>query len=262
MKSYDETINNVFDRIGQYEKRKRERRKTVTRTIMSFACVCLIMLLGVGVWRNGKVPVDSTQSSHSTTVADDKNGLQIGTNTGEVIFGEGEIFFNTITENFTFEYPDKNGIAVFMDDEIPMTKEEINEYFGVNVFPTCPDGFELTPQWLGIYKRNKGTGDVYFDTNKLQYTNVDNSKTIAVNFGTNCVRYLNEEFWSDMYDDFFGVKYEDVKKSYIDGVEMLIVENARNQYYAEFTYKGVMFSVFSENATRNEFLLIISSIVS
>ncbi|MBR5272924.1 MAG: hypothetical protein IKU25_05995 [Clostridia bacterium] len=262
MKNYDETINIVFERIAENERTKRKNRKTIMRAVCSFGCVCLIALVGIGVWHNGKTPVSSTQGSQSTTIAGENNDLQIGTNTGEVIFGNGEIFFNTITEKIPFENPDQNGIAVFRDDEIPMTKEEINEYFGINVFPTCPYGFEETPHWLGIFKRNKGTGDVYFDTNQLQYTNADNSKTIAVTFGTNCVRYLNEDFWSDMYEDFFGVKYDDIKKSNIDGVEFLIVEMAHNQYYAEFTYEGVMFSVFSENATRNEFLLTISSIIS
>ena len=257
MKNYDETINVVIDRIAENKRKKIKTRKILMRAVCSFGCVCLVGLVGIGVWYNGKSSIGSTQS---TTISGDN--LQIGTNTGEVIFNEGEIYFNTITEKLPLEYPDKNGIALFMDDEIPMTKEEVNEYFGINVFPTCPNGFEEAQNRLSIYKRNQGTGDVYYDTNKLQYISIDNTKTIVVDFGTNCVRYLNENFWSSIYDDMFGIKYDDIKKSYIDGIEIVIIENARNQYYAEFTYEGVMFSVFSENATRNEFLLTISSIVS
>lgn len=53
MKNYDETINAVFDRIGEYESAKKQKRKMVTRTITPLCCFCLAALLGIGVWKSG-----------------------------------------------------------------------------------------------------------------------------------------------------------------------------------------------------------------
>lgn len=52
MKNYDETINSVFERINEYEIEKKRKRKTVTKTVTSLCCVCLVALLGIGVWQS------------------------------------------------------------------------------------------------------------------------------------------------------------------------------------------------------------------
>lgn len=250
MKSYDETISNVFDRIGEYETKQKRKRSAITKTAASFCCVCAIALVGVGVMKNTNAPRtdvnDAIYPGIKDTV-DDSNDNIIDKLT------EVPIFFNEISEKVPTKVPSEMGIATFRDDEIRMTKEELNEYFGVDVFPDCPDGFTEKPCWLGIYRRNKGAGEVYSDFNQISYLNAD--KGFSVSFSTNNMFFLTEYYLGD--------KYNDIKKSVINNVEVSLVEVKAEKYcYAEFTYKGVMFTVFSENMTQYEFLSIVCSIVS
>ena len=161
------------------------------------------------------------------------------------------IVFNEIGE----KVPSEMGIARFIEDEITMTKEDLNEYFGVDVFPDCPDNLTEMPSHLAIYKRNKGTGEVYSDFNQIRYLNSDGSKGFVVSVGTNSIFYLTEYYLGD--------RYKDIEKSVISNIEILFAEmKTEKYYYAEFTYKGVMFNVYSENITQDEFVSVISSLVT
>jgi len=246
MKNYDETISKVFDRIGEYEKNQKRKRSNIIKTTVSFCCVCAIAIAGVGILKGNNTPavsVDDAEYPGIKDTFDDKNNGEKPNN--------DFIIFSEIDE----KVPSEMGIALFLDDEVRMSKAELNEYFGVDVFPTCPDGFTEKTDWLGIYRRDKGTGEVYSDFNQVRYFNADNSKGIAVSFGTNSAFYLTEYYLGD--------KYNDIQKSVINNIEIPIVEvKAENYFYAEFTYKGVMFNICSENITQDEFISIITSIVS
>ena len=249
MKNYDETISNVFDRIGEYETKQKRKRSVITKTAVSFCCVCAIALVGVGVMKNTNAPKTNVDDAIYPGVKDTVDDL------GNDKLIEDPIFFNEISEKVPTKVPSEMGIALFRDDDVVMTKEEINKYFGVDVFPTCPEGFTERSGRLGIYKRNKGTGEVYSDFNQISYLNADNSKGFSVSFSTNNMFYLTEYYLGD--------RYNNIEKSVINNVEVSIAEVKAEKYcYAEFSYKGVMFTVFSENMTRDEFLSIIYSIVS
>lgn len=245
MKSYDETISNVFDRIGEYETKQKRKRSNIIKTTVSFCCVCAIAIVGVGVLKGNNTPAVNVDDALYPGIKDTFDDLA-NTETPD----NNVIVFNETSEKIA----SKMGIALFRDDEIKMTKDEIIEYFGVDVFPTCPDGFTEKPGWLGIYRRDKGTGEVYSDFNQVRYFNADNSKGIAVSFGTNSIFYLTEYYLGD--------KYNDIQKSVINNIEIPIVEvKSENYFYAEFTYKGVMFNICSENVTQVEFLSVIYSII-
>ena len=246
MKSYDETINTVFDRIGEYEKTQKNRRKVITRTAASFCCVCLVALGCVGVLKKNSTPDEYVDDAVYPGIKDTFDDA----NKGEVSYKD-YIIFNEISE----KVPSEMGIALFRDDEVAMSKDEINEYFGVDIFPDCPDGLEEKTSRLRIYKRDKGTGDVYCDFNQIRYLNADNSKGFVVSVGTNSILYLTEYYLGD--------RYNDIEKSVINNIEILFAEiKSEKYYYAEFSYKGVMFSVYSENITQEEFISVISSLVT
>lgn len=246
MKSYDETINNVFDRMGEYEKNQKRKRSTIIKSAVSFCCVCAIALVGVGVLRDNSTPADYIDDAMYPGIKDNFDDA----NKGEAP-DKNFIVFNEISEKVTSEM----GIALFMEDAVLMTKDELNEYFGVDVFPDCPDGLTEKTSRLAIYKRNKGTGEVYSDFNQIRYLNADNSKGFVVSVGTNSVFYLTEYYLGD--------RYNSIEKSVINNIEISFAElKAEKYYYAEFIYKGVMFNVYSENITQDEFVSVISSIVS
>lgn len=77
MKSYDEMANDVFHRIDEYKSVKKKRDKSIVRITVSLCCVCLVALLGVGIWQSGTVdpmpPISSdkiTTSSESDVLVD------------------------------------------------------------------------------------------------------------------------------------------------------------------------------------------------
>ena len=48
MKSYDETVDSVFDRIDKYNSEKIRRNKIITKAVVPACCFCLIALGGIG----------------------------------------------------------------------------------------------------------------------------------------------------------------------------------------------------------------------
>ena len=53
MKSYDETVDSVFDRIDKYNSEKIRRKKIITKAVVPACCFCLIALGGIGAWKSG-----------------------------------------------------------------------------------------------------------------------------------------------------------------------------------------------------------------
>lgn len=53
MKNYNEMANDVIRRIGEYESDRKRKRRILTRTVSSLCCVCLVALMGFGVWQGG-----------------------------------------------------------------------------------------------------------------------------------------------------------------------------------------------------------------
>lgn len=53
MKDYNEMANDVFHRIAEYKTIQKRKRKILIRTITPLCVVCLMALMGVGVWQNG-----------------------------------------------------------------------------------------------------------------------------------------------------------------------------------------------------------------
>ncbi len=53
MKSSEEMVNSLLERRDRYEEEKKRKRAVVLRAAASVCCVCLIALLGVGLWAGG-----------------------------------------------------------------------------------------------------------------------------------------------------------------------------------------------------------------
>ena len=53
MKSYDETVDSVFNRIDKYNSEKIRRNKIITKAVVPACCFCLIALGGIGAWKSG-----------------------------------------------------------------------------------------------------------------------------------------------------------------------------------------------------------------
>lgn len=53
MKNCDEMVNSLIKRRNQYNAEKNRKKANIIRTVTSMCCVCLVALLGVGVWKSG-----------------------------------------------------------------------------------------------------------------------------------------------------------------------------------------------------------------
>lgn len=53
MKSSEEMVNSLLERRDKYAAEKKRKRTIITRTVTSMCCVCLVVLLGFGMWQGG-----------------------------------------------------------------------------------------------------------------------------------------------------------------------------------------------------------------
>jgi len=52
MKSYNEMAESVLRRMDEYKVFQKRRRKKICRIVVSFCCICFVMLIGIVVWKN------------------------------------------------------------------------------------------------------------------------------------------------------------------------------------------------------------------
>ena len=71
MKNYEETIQTVLERIHKKTAQKKRRRKTVIQTAVYWGCLCLVLLMGAGIWQSRlpDVPTDVTPTGVSSVEA-------------------------------------------------------------------------------------------------------------------------------------------------------------------------------------------------
>lgn len=264
MKNYDELTENLLKRRDCYVVEQKKKKKTVINVVTSMCCLCFVALLGFGVWHGGMLETVSPDTSEGSVIAgnpDSENSLQQTTDSdGETVnnssnieqadktTNDNEIRIQEIGELPTI--PEKMFIALMTDDYITMTDDEVIEYYGVNIFPTVPIDIESKDnQRLGIYKR-KTSGEIYFDGNKIQYSNEDSSRGLAVNVDKNCLPFV----FCDLFAD-------NQTKSIVNGVEVGIAQTPTREMYAEFTYQNVGFRIYACGLTQDEFVRVITSIV-
>lgn len=75
MKNYEEMANDVLHRISEYENTQKHKRQLVARTITSLSCVCLVALIGFGMWKGGlltftpvQIEGDASHSGNNETI--------------------------------------------------------------------------------------------------------------------------------------------------------------------------------------------------
>ena len=53
MKSSDEMVNSLMERKNAYEAEQKRKRRTIARIATPVGCLCLTLLLGLGLWKSG-----------------------------------------------------------------------------------------------------------------------------------------------------------------------------------------------------------------
>ncbi len=73
MKNSDEMFNSLLERRDRYIAEQKKKRKTVVSTAASVCCLCLAVLIGIGVWRSKMPPALPSLPDNSSSVSDDHN---------------------------------------------------------------------------------------------------------------------------------------------------------------------------------------------
>lgn len=147
---------------------------------------------------------------------------------------------------------DESSVTLSSADYVVLGGEELNEYYGINIFPTVPEDIkEWEDQQHGVYKANGGTGEVYWDGTILNYSNEDFSKTINVEIEKDSLPLCD-----------YVLLAADEEKSIINNVEVAIAQSENGYLYAQFVYSDVGFQLTAKGLTQEEFVDVISSLIS
>lgn len=241
MKNCDEMVNSLLERRDKYVAQQRKRTATLIGVSASLCCVCLAALLGFGMWQVGVFDVLPPNESSEEDTHKSKQ-----TQTHQT-FTNDTIVVNRIEAISAYKL--KNDFLK-KEDHIDMTLDQMNAYYGVNVVPTVPaDILPWEEQKGRIYRRDGGTGDVYWDQNLLNFSNDDFTRSVHL------------EFAKGKYPLIDYLTFSATKTSVIKGTDVLIGMTEGNWYYAKFMHKNVGFVLNAEGVTQDEFVSIVASLL-
>lgn len=249
MKNYEEVTNDLLVRRDRYEAQRRRNRKMMVSVAVSLCCFSLIIGAGFLMRRDGMASfitptaaIEDADYPGVTDYFDDKQG-EVSTAPAAI----NKIIIHAIDGASA----EKMTIALMRDDFVEMSREEMIAYYGVDYYPEVPADISFLGNHIsGIFKRYGGTGEIYWDEDRLSYANADFTRRVGVS-----VNKGNRVFQQFLY--FQGTE----EKSIIHDMEILIGLTEEGYYYAEFMLGDVGFLVSAYGVTEAEFVAIIASVL-
>ena len=250
MKNYDELTNDLLERRDRYVADQKKKKKRVMGVATSLCCFCLVALLGFGMWQGGMfntTPPDQTLEDALYPGIKDNFDESRGESPDDPA-ANNKIIINSIDGISA----DRMNINLHGDDFVRMTRDEMITYYGVDYVPDVPDDIKAweEEQSSGIFRRNGGTGEVYWDADILNYSNKDFTRSV----------HVEVDKGSYVLKDYFYFRGTE-EKSIINNHEVIICLSENGYYYSEFMYNGVGFLIEAQGVTEEEFVAIIASII-
>jgi len=249
MKNCDEMVNSLLERRERYAAEQKRKRTMLTRTATSICCVCLVALLGFGMWQGemfNTTPPDQTVEDALYPGIKDNFDESTGESPDNSA-ANNKIVINTLNGISA----DRMNINLAVDDFVEMTREEMIEYYGVDYIPDVPADIKpWKDERSGIYRRNSGIGEVYWDRDILNFSNEDFTRSVNLEVSKGHIPWL----------DYMHFGTED-EISVINNVELKIGKTDDGYYYTEFMYNNVGFTICTEGLTQDEFVSVIGSII-
>lgn len=301
MKNYDETINAVFNRINEYEIAKKRKRKIVMKTVTSLCCVCLVALLGIGVWQSDffktapPIELDDSTLIGEKDWIDDKDGF----NSRELDNSSPQATDNKNNEELN-QLQQNTSTPIENEDASPTTDNKIsndNDSKYICYLNQIDGIASAAPLYLDPAKHytkdwdNKQVADYFgVDLSNLssKYKYIGNANhTVTYNNSDSLVRDL--VCFNYKYSDIefivtasrLGVPYDCVYS--LDGEKTTSVKSTNGSVdvlfaatiggnekqlepqklmVADFQYNGVCYRVTAENISVTEFYSIVSTILN
>lgn len=230
MKNYNEMANDVFRRRDEYRITQRNRRKNAIGITGSVMCFCLIAGIGFyglsGEKPNTEVKVETTNSN--------------------------TIVINKIDDTSANSRLKMN-FCLLENDFISMSKQDLIEYYKTDIFPTVPEDLKEEVNdggYVGIYRRNGGSGEVYWDQNVFNYYNADFTRSINIELCKNKLPFSD-----------YGTLDESNDRSVINRTPVNIGLINESMYMAEFIYRNVGFRIVFEGLSEEEIVSVLTSII-
>ena len=245
MKSYDETITSVFDKIQTHRAKQKRKKQIVLSAVVP---VCLMAVCITGLWMYQKQNIkDYTLNDPTAPVSMDSAVLP----TSPVPTTEPAESSDRIIINPMRDVPDQRmDIALMWDDAVSVTLEELNQYYGTDIIPMIPDDLtRWSDEHYHIFKREKGTGEIYYDQNIQNFSNKDFSRYILV-----------ETAKGDIPFNCVVVYGTEKEYSIINGIEVAIGQHDNGFYSVWFMYQNTGFYVNTMGVTEEELVDVIRSL--
>ena len=74
MKNSEEMVNSLFERRDRYASEQKRKKSIIIRTVTSMCCVCLVALLGFGMWQGGMFNTPNVDTPGISAGRDDVTG--------------------------------------------------------------------------------------------------------------------------------------------------------------------------------------------
>lgn len=234
MKNHYDVTNNVFRRRDEYDAAQRRRKKTAIKAGSFIACLCLAAAAGFGVFKSGLLR--NTDAKPDNTQTDASNGRQ-----------------SVIKINKIEGAPASTSLDIYIgpEDFIEFSRQEAVEYYGANIFPVLPADLNEASGRNGIYRKNNGTGEIYYSTFTLNYRSSDSNRSVEVKGDKghkpfSCVVVVFEE---------------PLEPTLINGENVFFTDFGDGNIYAEFSYNNVFFEINFHGLSEEEIFNVVSSLI-
>lgn len=248
MKTYEETTEAVLDRIGKYKAEQKRRRKIALGTVTPLCCLFLVGAVAFGIWNENKPVITPEQTLEDALYPGIKDTFDVS---------KGEDPDDPAANNKIIINPidgvsaDRMNIALMCDDFVAMSQDEINAYYGVDILPELPA--DLKP-WenggVGIFRRDNGTGEIYYDQNTYNFSNEDITRSVCMTVAKGRLPFFC-----------FVIDTEDFDESVINNHEIVIAQADDGSFHTEFMYQNAGFYISSYGITEEELVSVIASII-
>lgn len=244
----DRIIRNLKLRSQQQEVMSLKSRYRIHKALTAFFAGVFVILLGVGVWKS-KVSSDAPfEIENDGTDSEEPNENAGNENTEIVQASEDIIIINPVGDIIS---GDRADIALLKNDFIKMSREELADYYDTAIFPEVPSDLKEWDEYrYGIYRRDGGTGETYYDNNVINYSNEDFSRSLNIEVSKGRLPVTD-------IADF----YEISEKSKINGVEVGIGLSDAGYYFVEFIYNNTGFRIIGNGLSEEELITVITSLI-
>jgi hypothetical protein len=209
----------------------KKRKSAIKSVIITVGCFCLILSAVTFFNPKSENEIDFVSSNVS------------------------EVSTDVIKINKVDEMPEFNEyayIALMGHHFIQMSESELNDFYGVNVFPTVLEDLVLKNSCLGIYKREDG--EIYHAQNELHYSNDDQSRSLGIG--------VNKDKLPFYCFDVFELYAETSVFSTINGITVYIAHfEIEDYYYCQFMNKTAGFFVSATGLSEEEFINVVKSLI-